>query len=109
MLTMLSGMLWDIMRRACQPLTGGELEYGAAIGTGSPHGPVTPGKFCGRYCPEARTVGSPLEAGPWLVDMQPPMAAASIKAPTRRFMKVPPLPGKCTKRASGGVHPRRLE
>src|SRR5205823_6620423 len=112
MLTALSGTLCIISCLACQLLTGGALRYGAAIGTGSPHGPVKPGTVGVEYWPEARTVGSPWLAGPWLVDMQPPIAAASIKAPTRRFMKSPPLPGKCTNRADlrcwrGARGPRR--
>src|SRR5438552_18084742 len=58
---------------------------------GSPQGPLTPGTFMGRYWPEARTVVPLLVAsGPWLVDMQPPIAAASRSAPTRRFMEGSP-------------------
>src|SRR5437762_11614049 len=59
MLTALSGTLCIISCLACQLLTGGAVRYGAAIGTGSPHGPVKPGTVGVEDWPGARPGGSP--------------------------------------------------
>src|SRR5207237_5930737 len=78
-----SGMLWLIMARAAAP-PGGAAEYGAAIGTGWPQGPCTPGTAGGvtQPPPQQPPPGASLS---YSIDTQPLSAASSNHAPAVRF------------------------
>src|SRR5437870_5576738 len=79
---------------AASPI-GGAAVYGAAMATGLPHGPCTPGTVVGPKFPpqEQPACGGPNVVPVWYVpvpvDSQPPRAASSSITPAVRFMVLP--------------------
>jgi len=90
----LSGTLFCSIAIAASLPDGGAYEYGAAIATGWPYGPCTPGTVGAPCAPQlvplhALPMKVPLPYGPSPVVTQPPKAANSIIIPAVRFIASP--------------------